>query len=137
MINRINKFAKTEKGFTMIELMVVVIIVGVLAAIAIPVYSNYVKKARVSEASARFGDLLTAGPLTFWADFDEDAFVTALDMSTLIDILFVSGSDPQDPLCPTTRGDFECDGFTTAIDLAGLIDHLFVNGPGPCDPCNP
>ena len=57
-----NRFRKTrgQKGFTMIELMVVVVIVGILAAIAIPIYGKYIKNARVSEAHGRIGEVVTA-----------------------------------------------------------------------------
>jgi len=69
------------------------------------------------------------------ADIEPDNFVTALDLSACIDILFAGASDVQDPLCPSPRFDADCDNFTTALDLTVVIDHLFAGGAGPCDPC--
>ena len=51
---------KNNKGFSMIELMVVVAIIGVLAAIGIPQYSKFQAKARQSEAKLSLAALFTA-----------------------------------------------------------------------------
>lgn len=48
-----------QKGFTLIELMIVVAIIGILAAVAIPAYTDYTARAQMSEAVELLGGLKT------------------------------------------------------------------------------
>jgi len=51
---------KSKKGFSLIELLAVVIIIAVLAAIAVPIYMNYVRNARSTEAQSAIAALRSA-----------------------------------------------------------------------------
>lgn len=46
-----------KKGFTLIELMIVIAIIGILAAVAIPMYADYTKKARTSEVAGTMKEI--------------------------------------------------------------------------------
>ncbi len=48
---------KQSRGFTLIELMVVVIVVAILSAIAIPSYSDYVRRGKITEAISGLSDM--------------------------------------------------------------------------------
>src|SRR5436309_10278100 len=51
---------RSEAGFTLMELLVVVLIVGILAAVGVPLYLGYVRDSRLAEAKALAGGALTA-----------------------------------------------------------------------------
>jgi type IV pilus assembly protein PilA len=73
---------KGKKGFTLIELMIVVAIIGILAAIAIPNFLNYQCKAKQSEAKTILGSMVTCEEAyfaendTFTASLNDMGFVT-------------------------------------------------------------
>ncbi|WP_332877023.1 type IV pilin protein [Massilia sp. S19_KUP03_FR1] len=58
---------RIARGFTLIEMMVTVAIIGVLTAVAVPAYTSYVIRARTSEAFTTLGGLQPAAE-QFWAN---------------------------------------------------------------------
>jgi prepilin-type N-terminal cleavage/methylation domain-containing protein len=56
---------RNEKGFTLVELMIVVVIIGILAAIAIPKFSNMIGKTKTAEAKTILGSIIQL-ETTYW-----------------------------------------------------------------------
>jgi len=92
---------KAQAGFTLIELMIVVAIIGILAAVAIPAYQDYTVKARMANVITATSSVKTAMAICLQ---ENGGAVTACDTDTKIGItLPVANSDLASvAIAPTT-----------------------------------
>ncbi len=79
-----NRKLTGAQGFTLIELMIVVAIIGILAAVAIPNFMTYQAKARQSEAKVNLGGIFTAATSTMVAQYGTYAITSIGNLGFLV-----------------------------------------------------
>lgn len=67
---------RERKGFTLIEILVVVVIIAILAAISVPIYIQYVQGARASDAQSQIGAIYNAAKMFY---MDRDRWPTTIE----------------------------------------------------------
>jgi type IV pilus assembly protein PilA len=139
MINKLRVRAQSESGFTLVELLVVMLILGLLAAIAIPAFFNQRDKARDADAKAHARTAQTA--LETYAT-DNDGAYTGATNARLIEIEPSLGDATftGEPTVTATTFAVETESdtgntFEISKDGNGVLDSDCVtHGEGGCPP---
>jgi type IV pilus assembly protein PilA len=121
----------TQQGFTLIELMIVVAIIGILAAVALPAYQDYTKKAKMSEvilAASACRTTITEVIQTTTASTlpGDDAWGCESSVSTSKYVASVATTGTSGKVTVTAQGFGDTDIDTNVMTLVPLINGAAV-----------
>lgn len=108
--------APKARGFTLMEVLVAMVIIGVLAAVSLPAYHNYVTRSRLTEA---FSSLSSVQPLAeqYWANNRTYVGMSVPSASTNFSYALTASSTSSYTV--TATGAANMTGFSFTIDQAG------------------
>lgn len=112
-----------QTGFTLIEVMVVVVIIAILSAIAVPQYSDYVTRSKITEAVAGLSDMRVRMEQYFQ---DNRTYVgacaanTVAPLPTALNFTFACPTLTQAAYTVTATGTGSMSGFTYSVNQANV-----------------